>query len=322
MEGPTTRVEQTRSRRNFLRACGGLAALAAAGGAPGTAAATASRIRVGYHIFGWGRYFPDAWWAGAQASGAAGFRGIEGEYTIAELYDGREGEFDERMAACGVRLAALYSTTDLERGHEAYENERKNLHAARFCERAGARMLVVGGTHAEQKSAADFAAYNRAANELGRRILETHGVRLGAHPHLRSLVESREEIARVMDGTDPRWFFLAPDTGHLLAAGCDPLEVFETYGSRIVHAHLKDYRAPAEPGRRGAFLPLGEGDVDFPGLVRVLRESGFDGWANVELDRRGRLPEVVKGSRRYAVERLGIDPSAAPEGPPRPGGTR
>jgi len=311
-------VERPRTtRRDFLRACSGLAALAAAGGARGAAAA-ASRIRIGYQIYGWGRHFPGAWWAGAQAVGAAGFRGIEGEYTIAELYEGRESEFDERMAECGVRLAALYSTTDLERPREAFENTRKNLQAGAFCERAGSRVVVIGGTESGPKTPEVFVAYNRAASELGRRLLETHGVRCAVHPHVGSLVESREEIARVMDGTDPRWFFLAPDTGHLVAGGSDPVEVFETYRERIVHAHFKDYRLPAQAGERGAFLPLGEGDVDFPALVRVMREWGFDGWADVELDGRGSLPEVVSGSLRYAVERLGLDPRAASDGPARP----
>ncbi len=304
-------------RRDFLRTLGGLAAVGTIGGVGSIAAPAEARIRIGYQIYGFGRHFPEAWWAGARAVGEAGFRGIEGEYTIAELYEGREAEFHEAMAACGVRLAALYSSTDLEHAHEAYENTRKNLHAAAFCERASARMLVVGGTHAERKTEEDFAAYNRAADELGRRTLETHGVRLGVHPHVGSLVESREEIARVMDGTDPRWFFLAPDTGHLVAGGSDAVEVFETYRDRIVHAHFKDYRRPAA-GARGRFLPLGEGDVDFPALVGLMKDAGFDGWADVELDGRGRLPEVVEGSRRYAAERLGLDPSTAPNGPARP----
>ena len=120
----------------------------------------------------------------------------------------------------------------------------------------------------------------------------------------------------MMDGTDPRWFSLAPDTGHLAAGGSDPVEVFETYRDRIVHAHFKDYRRPSGGGR-GRFLPLGEGDIDFPALVRIMRDARFDGWADVELDGRGSLPEVVEGSILYARERLGLDPSAAPEGPAR-----
>lgn len=302
------------TRRDFLRSAallpavaGALAPAREAAAAPGPAAAgTPQRFRIGYQIFGWGRYFPAAWWKGARACGALGYAGIEGEYTIAELYEGREDEFAERMQACGVALAALYTTSDLERPRESWENARKNMMAARFCQRMGASVLVLGGTEAVSKDGDTFAAFARAANDLGRRLHETHGVRLALHPHLGALVETREDLARVMDATDPRALWLAPDTGHLLAGGSDPVEVFETYGARIVHAHLKDY-APAPAGGRGAFLPLGAGRVDFPALLRLSRARGFDGWLAIELDGgRGVDPATAaRGARDYVTTTLG-----------------
>ncbi|HXH07705.1 MAG TPA: sugar phosphate isomerase/epimerase, partial [Vicinamibacterales bacterium] len=283
-------------------------------GAPRRAAGPAQRFRIGYQIYSWGRYFPAAWWRGAEAVGALGYPGVEGEYTIAELYEGREEEFAERMARCGVRLAALYSTTDLERAAEREENLRKNLQAAAFCRRQGAAMIVIGGTSATERTPALYAAWAREANTLGQRTLEEHGVRIGLHPHVGSLIETREEIARVMDATDPRWVFLAPDTGHLLAGGSDPVEIFRTYRERIVHAHLKDY-APAPGGGRGSFLPLGRGAIDFAALLAVARDAGLDGWLNVELDSgRGMSPEAVaRAAREYLTGPLGVvlDPEAA-----------
>jgi inosose dehydratase len=287
----------------------------------GTAASPPQRFRIGYQIYGWGRYFPAAWWRGAEAVGALGYPGIEGEYTIAELYEGREEEFAERMARCGVRLSALYSTTDLERAAERHENLRKNLQAAAFCRRQGASMLVIGGTSTRERTPALYAAWAREANALGQRTLETHGVRIGVHPHVGSLVETREEIARVMDATDPRWVFLAPDTGHLLAGGSDPVEIFRTYGARIAHAHLKDY-APASAGGRGSFVPLGRGAIDFAALFAAAREAGVDGWLNVELDSgRGLPPEAVAlAARDYLTTTLGValDPGPADESSRRP----
>jgi inosose dehydratase len=294
-------------RRDFLR-------LAAAGAVVSTASLAAaatprrrtSRIRVGYQIFGWGRYFPSAWWKGATTVGALGYRGIEGEYTIAELYEGREEEFEEGMRRANVALAALYSTTDLERPAERVENIRKNMHAAAFCRRMGSRMIVVGGTEARAKDAELYKRYAAEANELGKRVYETHGVRVGVHPHVGSLVETREEIARVMDGTDPRFFFLAPDTGHLIAGGSDPVEVFRSYRDRIVHAHLKDWAPPATPGARGAFQPLGKGKVDFPALLQVLQGGSFDGWLDVELDGGRDIDpaQVARGARDYITSTL------------------
>lgn len=296
------------TRRDFLEQAGRAGAVGLFAGFPTgwLQAAAPARLRIGYQIFGWGRYFPSQWWKGAAAVGALGFRGIEGEYTIAELYEGREEEFDEGMRRCGTRLAALYSTSDLERPRERHENMRKNLHAAAFCKRMGSRMVVLGGTEAKGKEPAMFETYAREANAIGKRMLETYGVKFGVHPHVGSLVETREEIARVMDGTDPRYFFLAPDTGHLIAGGSDPVEVFQVYRDRIVHAHLKDYARPSVPGGRGAFLPLGQGQVDFPALIRILTAAGFDGWLDVELDGgRGIDPaEVARSARDYVLNTL------------------
>ena len=38
----------------------------------------------------------------------------------------------------------------------------------------------------------------RAASRLGQEAFETHGVRLGVHPHVGSLIETREEIAQAI----------------------------------------------------------------------------------------------------------------------------
>lgn len=296
------------SRRTFLRGAAAVAAAAAAQTAGLAARAPAPRFNIGYQIFGWGRYFPSAWWHGAAAVGGLGFRGIEGEYTIVELYEGREDEFADHMKRCGVRLAALYSTTDLERAAEGYENVRKNLQAAAFCRRMGARMIVVGGTEAKARGAEPLRQYAAAANELGKRVYESHGVRVGVHPHVGSIVESREEIARVMDATDPRYFWLAPDTGHLVAGGSDPVEVFKTYRSRIAHAHLKDYALPQAGAARGSFVPLGKGSVNFPALLEIIGSSPFDGWLDVELDGgRGVDPlDAARAAREYLTGSLGL----------------
>ena len=307
------------TRRAFLAAAGGAGA-AGLLATVDTGAWASQPFDIGYQIFGWGRYFPSAWWKGASTVGALGYRGIEGEYTIAELYEGREEEFVAGMKRCGVQLAALYSSTDLERPANHYENRRKNLMAAAFCQRMGSRMIVIGGTEAKEKSPALIKAWGREANELGRAALEAHGVRIGVHPHVGSLIETREDIAIAMDATDPRYFHLAPDTGHLIAGGSDPVEIFKTYASRIAHAHLKDYQRPATPGGRGTYVPLGRGAVDFPQLIKILREAKFDGWLDVELDGgRGADPAAVaREARDYIRGTLAL----SLDGGPRTSGTQ
>ncbi len=311
------------ARREFMRTVyrttglGAVAGLAQASALAAQAPAIKQTFHIGYQIFGWGRHFPSAWWKGAEYVGSIGYRGIEGEYTITELYEGREAEFEVRMKRSGVKLSALYSTTDLERQHEQYENTRKNMKAAAFLKRMGGGMIVIGGTHYITKDAELYKICAGAANELGRKTQETYGVKLSIHPHVGSLIETREEIGGLMELTDPRYVFLAPDTGHLLSGGSDPVEVFETYKTRIGHAHLKDYIPPATAGARGEFCLIGRGRIDFPALLRIMGEAGFDGWMNLEVDnQRGMTPsEVAAAGREFIVKTLGLSldgPTAAP----------
>lgn len=257
---------------------------------------------------------------GGGCGGGARLPGIEGEYTIAELYERREDEFAAGMRPCGVRLAALYSTTDLERPRHRYENQRKNVRAAAFCRRMGSCMIVIGGTEPEEKGDALIRTWGREATELGRQTLGEHGVRVGVHPHVDSLIESREDIARAMDAMDPRYVFLAPDTGHLVVGGSDPVDVFKTYAPRIAHDHLKDYQGPTAPGTRDRYVPLGSGSVDFLQLVQILRQATFDGWLDVELDggRGGDPAAVAREARDYVRGTPGLSLDGSPITSSRP----
>ncbi|MDT5100375.1 MAG: inosose dehydratase [Mycobacterium sp.] len=113
------------------------------------------------------------------------------------------------------------------------------------------------------------------------------------HPHVGTMVETRDEVDRVLGGSAIQ---LCLDTGHLLIGGTDPLQLARKVPDRIAHAHLKDVDAAlaarvragelsyTEAVRRGMYTPLGAGDVDIAGIVTALRRNGFDGWFVMEQD--------------------------------------
>jgi inosose dehydratase len=60
--------------------------------------------------------------------------------------------------------------------------------------------------------------------------------------------------------------------------------------------HLKDYEG-------GNFLPLGQGELDFPRIMRALSSIQYDGWITVELDTyEGSPKEAAQISRRFLSE--------------------
>lgn len=119
------------------------------------------------------------------------------------------------------------------------------------------------------------------------------GVVATLHPHLGTVVEKPEAVARVIEGSR---IGLCLDTGHYTLGGGNPVAFVQQHAARIVHAHLKDvsleiaarvrageldYR---EGVRRGMYQALGAGDARISEIVAALRDAGYDGWYVLEQD--------------------------------------
>jgi inosose dehydratase len=120
-----------------------------------------------------------------------------------------------------------------------------------------------------------------------------NGVRAVLHPHVGTLVETPDEVDRVLQGSSVS---LCLDTGHLLIGGTDPAELTRQAPERIAHVHAKDVDAGrarqvregrmtyTEAVRDGMYRPLGEGDVDITAITGHLTRQGYDGWYVLEQD--------------------------------------
>lgn len=119
------------------------------------------------------------------------------------------------------------------------------------------------------------------------------GVEAVLHPHIGTMIENDAEVRRVLAGSH---IGLCVDTGHLAAAGADPVAIVRSSPERVRHVHLKDVDgamaarvasgelAFGDAVRHGMFRPLGQGDVDIAGLVSALESVGYDGWYVLEQD--------------------------------------
>lgn len=128
------------------------------------------------------------------------------------------------------------------------------------------------------------------------KLCERYGMKLVYHFHAGTVVETAEEIDRLMDLTDPNLVHLLYDTGHALYGGYDPLELLMKYENRIQYVHLKDVRRDVlEQIRkenldfrsavlRGMFTVPGDGCIDFVPIFKKLIEKQYDGWMIVEAE--------------------------------------
>jgi inosose dehydratase len=123
------------------------------------------------------------------------------------------------------------------------------------------------------------------------------GVTLVYHHHMGTVVETPAEIDRFMEVTGPATKLLF-DTGHCLFGGGDPAEVGARHMARTAHLHAKNVRPDVmkqvrdeglsflEGVRRGVFTVPGdaEGAVDFPPVLKVAAEHGYQGWLVIEAE--------------------------------------
>ncbi|MGO8785901.1 MAG: TIM barrel protein [Terriglobia bacterium] len=165
-------------------------------------------------------------------------------------------------------------------------------------------------------SEAEWAVFAGGANRLAQVVFDETGLRTVFHHHCGGYVETPEEIARFLELTDPRKIGLVFDTGHFTngAGHAGVVEALEGFGDRVWYIHFKDCepkmaaRARAEEWdyftalRHGVFCELGQGSVDFPGVLRWLARRGYDGYVLVEQDilpGMGSPKESARRNREY-----------------------
>jgi len=145
-------------------------------------------------------------------------------------------------------------------------------------------------------SEAEWDVFAEGAVQVAEAVREEAGLRTVFHHHCAGYVETPEELAELMERTDPSLLGLCLDTGHYAFGGGDPVEAAEHFANRLWHVHFKDCypevaaRSRSEAWdyfrslREGVFSELGKGVVDFAGVLTSLGNQGYDDWIVVEQD--------------------------------------
>lgn len=147
-------------------------------------------------------------------------------------------------------------------------------------------------------NSAEWKVFADGANQVAQAVWEESGLRTVFHHHCAGYVETPDEIATFLELTDPRLVGLVFDTGHYAygAGTGDAARGLERYQERVSYIHFKDCqpeiacRARAEQWnyfqalRRGVFCELGQGCVDFPAVLRWLKDHDYAGYTLVEQD--------------------------------------
>ena len=162
--------------------------------------------------------------------------------------------------------------------------------------------------------------FAEGAERVAHAVKDKYGMRTVFHHHCAGYVETPNEVAKLMELTDPDLLGLCLDMGHYAFGGGNPVEALKKYYNRIWHVHFKDFdpkvgQAAKENNyeylksvEEGVFCELGNGNVDFKSIVAILNQKGYDGWIVVEQDvlpGMGSPKKCADHNRKY-IKSLGI----------------
>jgi inosose dehydratase/3D-(3,5/4)-trihydroxycyclohexane-1,2-dione acylhydrolase (decyclizing) len=232
---------------------------------------------------------------------AAGIEGME----LGNKFPRQAERLGPILAAHGLALVSgWYSTFLLERDVEV-EMAAAAAHAD-LLRALGAKVLIAaecsGTVHGDkakplsQRPRMDAAGWARFAPRLTRfaeALQAGYGLRLVYHHHMGTVVQSEDEIHRLMAETGPAVQLLL-DTGHATWAGADPAALARRYRTRIAHVHTKDVRAEQmrvanatdisflDAVLAGVYTVPGDGIIDFAAVFRELPD--YSGWVVIEAE--------------------------------------
>jgi sugar phosphate isomerase/epimerase len=119
------------------------------------------------------------------------------------------------------------------------------------------------------------------------------GVSIGFEPEPGMLIDTMAAFEALLTRIDGPNLRLTLDVGHLQCQGETPIDaVIRRWASRLANVHIEDMRSGVHE-----HLMFGEGEIEFPPILRALAEIGYAGGVYVELSRHSHEgPEAARRS--------------------------
>jgi inosose dehydratase len=270
-------------------------------------------MKLAYTIWTWGLESEKNFETAVKEVKEAGYNYFENFIGLADMYNNRIEEFKAINRKYGMEFVCIYDyIKDIDEDH----TEKAKKYAA-FLKENNARFMNIqapkrpAGSPSEEQLDRLCAMYN----EIGK-IVKTYGVDLCLHPHFETMIEQKHEIDYAAGRLDPEYVNFCFDTAHTMLGGMDPVCMFKRYAHRIKYIHLKDAKKCSDieefrklwknpPEGFLAFYELGEADVDFRGVIDVMKSTGYEGFLTVELDHtRYTNKQSAVMSRNYLKEKI------------------
>jgi sugar phosphate isomerase/epimerase len=208
-------------------------------------------------------------------------RSIHGT-NVLSLTDQQVDEFHALLNRHGMRLSAIGSPIGKTRVDEPFEPQLAKLdRAIALSLRFGTPNIRIFSFYPPEGESAD--AWPKHRTEVVQRLLAlsdraaTAGVRLLHENEHRIYGDSPEHLADLLAEIPGPSFEAVYDPANFVFCGYDPWDGWLKTRDRVVHFHIKDWKAGEAHGRIA-----GEGDGRILDVLRDAVQRGFDGFCTLE----------------------------------------
>ena len=192
-----------------------------------------------------------------------------------------------KLPAASIREALDTAGLKAMAAHVGIEPFERNFDEnVRFWKTVGVGDLAPGGMMNDCKATMnDWLRGARRLDDLGAK-LRVFGLRLSYHNHAFEFDkfpdDNRRKLDILMDATQPANLCAELDLAWAYVAGADPAACLRQYKGRCPVIHAKDV-VKAKAGRRQAFKPLGQGELNWSEIFAAGDQAGVE-WYVYEQD--------------------------------------
>lgn len=174
----------------------------------------------------------------------------------------------EQFQKSGVKIVAIGVETvtgNIEKDRPRFE----------FCKQAGVKNMSI--SFAPELMDNDFAGLKNVD-----KLAEQYDLKLGIHNHGGYDWLGNDRILKHVFARSGERIGLHMDTAWAIDAKQDPVKWVEIFGKRLFGVHIKDFTYT--PDRQPHDVVIGTGNLDLAGLMRWLKDGGFDGPLVIEYE--------------------------------------
>ena len=243
-----------------------------------------------------------------------GMLGVEFGFTASVSLDSHPAKVKKMAADSGITLTAFCAHANLlDAASPDVYGTSEIIKAIRLAHLLGIKHVITTEGDPKTEFGRNLTADERMfsireklyapvlwAEELGvELLLETHGC----------VTDSVETMGTLLDALGhEETVGICLDTGNSWLGGAEPLDYIKTFGKRIKHVHWKDMGSEWEEKRGAVFgcgmavIPLGDGVIDLPPIVKALEDIGFDGATTLEIAGPDNVKRSVERLKEWSAE--------------------